>query len=131
VFALDTNTVAYFLRNEGRVTARMLRIALQDLSVPAIVAYELRYGCERLDEANQHRQRVESFLEPLTILPFDDNCTRFAASIRTRLERAGQPIGPWDLLIAATALAHKTTLVTRNVGEFSRIAELSIENWYD
>jgi tRNA(fMet)-specific endonuclease VapC len=38
-------------------------------------------------------------------------------------------IGPWDLLIAATAVTHDCTLVTSNTAEFERIGELKLENW--
>ncbi|MEZ4591976.1 MAG: PIN domain-containing protein [Chloroflexota bacterium] len=55
---------------------------------------------------------------------------RQAAQIRATLEKAGQPIGPYDLLIAGTALAHNHTLVTHNVKEFSRVAGLQLEDWY-
>jgi tRNA(fMet)-specific endonuclease VapC len=54
-----------------------------------------------------------------------------AARIRVELERAGQPIGPLDVLIAATSLAANATLVTRNVSEFGRIPKLKIANWYE
>lgn len=39
------------------------------------------------------------------------------------------PIGPNDLLIAATARAHRAVLVTHNVREFSRVADLRLEDW--
>jgi tRNA(fMet)-specific endonuclease VapC len=47
------------------------------------------------------------------------------------LEARGLPIGPLDVLIAGTALAHGATLVTRNLREFSRVEGLKLENWYD
>jgi tRNA(fMet)-specific endonuclease VapC len=49
--------------------------------------------------------------------------------IRSDLERAGTPIGPYDLMIAATALAHDLILVTNNTREFARVAGLQIEDW--
>ena len=55
---------------------------------------------------------------------------RRAAELRRTLELRGHGIGPMDTLIAATALAHDATLVTRNVGEFSRITGLKLANWY-
>jgi tRNA(fMet)-specific endonuclease VapC len=54
-----------------------------------------------------------------------------AASIRSRLESEGRPIGPHDTLIAATALRHGAALVTRNVEEFSRVQGLEVLNWHD
>ena len=46
-----------------------------------------------------------------------------------RLERAGQPIGGNDLLIAAQALTLGQTIVTDNEREFARIDGLAFENW--
>ena len=50
--------------------------------------------------------------------------------IRIDLEKKGQIIGPLDVLIAGTALAHNLILVTRNQKEFGRINYLRVENWY-
>jgi predicted nucleic acid-binding protein len=52
-----------------------------------------------------------------------------AISIRFSLERTGTPIGPNDLMIAATALANGLTVVTANEVEFRRVPELAVENW--
>ena len=51
--------------------------------------------------------------------------------MRAVLEAAGTPIGPYDTLIAATALRHQSTLVTRNVREFERVPGLQRLNWHD
>ncbi|MBK8766375.1 MAG: PIN domain-containing protein [Burkholderiaceae bacterium] len=66
----------------------------------------------------------------VAIAPFDAQAAEAAAAIRTRLDAAGTPIGPIDTQIAAIAASTSATLVTRNVREFSRIAGLSLENWY-
>ena len=50
---------------------------------------------------------------------------RRMATLRTRLERLGQPIGSNDLLIAAHAVALGCTLVTDNEREFSRVEGIS------
>ena len=100
------------------------------MAVPAVAAYELRYGLARLGNAARRVDQLEQFLSSIRILAFDDAVARFAAAIRVDLERAGQPIGPLDVLIAATALHSAATLVTRNVAEFGRVPGLRVENWY-
>jgi tRNA(fMet)-specific endonuclease VapC len=52
-----------------------------------------------------------------------------AGDLRAELERAGTPIGPYDLLIAAQALRSGSTLVTANVREFRRVPGLAVEDW--
>jgi tRNA(fMet)-specific endonuclease VapC len=64
------------------------------------------------------------------MLPFDSECAAIAARLRAELEAAGTPMAPHDTLIAATALRHQATLVTRNVREFSRVAGLLWVNWH-
>ena len=63
------------------------------------------------------------------VLPFDKAAANVHAQIRVHLERLGQVIGPYDLLIAAIALANNLTLVTHNTNEFSRVPGLVIEDW--
>ena len=131
IYALDTNSVAYFFRGEGYVGDHLLAKRPRDIVVPALVAYELRYGVARLENAVRRTTQLESFLSATTILPFDDACARIAGQVRAKLDQAGEPIGPIDILIAATALAANAVLVTRNVREFKRVNGLVIENWFD
>ncbi|MCI5148903.1 MAG: type II toxin-antitoxin system VapC family toxin, partial [Candidatus Electrothrix sp. MAN1_4] len=63
-------------------------------------------------------------------LPFGDEAVADYGEIRAALAKAGTPIGPNDLLIAAVAKAHDVTLVTHNVGEFSRVHGLLLEDWH-
>jgi tRNA(fMet)-specific endonuclease VapC len=56
---------------------------------------------------------------------------RIFGNIRADLEKRGQPIGSYDLLIAAQALSRGLTVVTNNVKEFSRINNLGVENWVE
>jgi tRNA(fMet)-specific endonuclease VapC len=131
IFALDTNSIAYFFRGEGRVGERLLAKRPRDIKVPALVAYELRSGVARLQEATRRSEQLESFLAATTILPFDDECARVARKVRACLEQAGEAIGPIDVMIAATALAANAVLVTRNIKALRRVEGLMIENWYE
>jgi tRNA(fMet)-specific endonuclease VapC len=130
MYALDTNSIAYFFRGEGRIAERLFACRPHDVGVPAVVAYELRYGIARLSDPGRRSGQLERFLASAKLLPFDDECARIAAVTRVALERVGTPIGPMDVLIAATAIASHAVLVTRNVREFRRIEGLQVENWY-
>lgn len=130
-YVLDTNTVGYFFRGEGRVAERLLATPPRDIAVPAIVTYELRYGVARVPKAKRLAEQLEALLGWVTILPFDDAVSQVAAQIRVQLERAGRPIGPLDTLIAATAVAANATLITRNTSEFARVRDLRVESWFE
>ena len=69
------------------------------------------------------------FLEPFDIREFDSDASYFYGLIRQSLTEKGTPVGPNDLLIAATVLANNGTLITHNTKEFSRIEDLRIEDW--
>jgi tRNA(fMet)-specific endonuclease VapC len=133
VFALDTNTVSYFFRGEGRVAQVLLAKPRQMISVPSVVRYELRRGLLALPASRARTEKtaaLESFLGSVQTLHFDDAAADHAATIHAQLKRAGKPVGPHDLLIAATALAAGATLVTNNVREFRQVKSLSLENWF-
>lgn len=132
MFTLDTNTISYYFRGDQHVVSRLQALGPAEVTVPAIVIYELRYGLLRLNaKASAPRlSALETLVKPLQILAFDQQCADTAAAIRVALEKRGEPIGPHDLLIAATALRYGATLVTRNVREFSRIKALNVVNWH-
>lgn len=132
MFILDSNTISYYFRGEPDIVSRLQGTRPADLGVPAIVEYELRYGLLRLPPtaAAPRLAALEQFLVPVQLLPFDSRCADHAATLRAKLDTAGTPIGPHDTLIAATALRHGATLVTRNVREFSRVPGLKWVNWH-
>ena len=132
MWVLDSNTISYYFRGDPQVVPRLQALPPAQIGVPAIVEYELRYGLLRLppEAATPRLDALARFLRPMHILPFDSECAAHAARIRAELEAAGTPIGPHDTLIAATALRHQATLVTRNVREFSRVAGLLWVNWH-
>lgn len=126
---LDTNIVSDLVRNpQGRVFDRIAALGSENLCVSIITAAELRYGCAKKGSPRLLAQ-VEAILGSIEILPFDVPADTEYAGIRAKLEAAGQPIGPNDLLIAAHASAAGMTLVTANLDEFHRVPGLRAENW--
>jgi len=126
---LDTDTCIYAIKEDASVLRRLLSESRADIAVSVITEGELRTGAAKSSKADKTRRRVENFLRPLGILEFTSEDAASYAQIRSRLERAGTPIGPLDTLIAAQAVLRKLTLVTNNQREFSRIPGLRVENW--
>ncbi|MCH2242083.1 MAG: type II toxin-antitoxin system VapC family toxin [Aquabacterium sp.] len=133
MFALDTNTISYYFRGTASVVSRMQAMPPALLTVPSVVAYELRYGLMRLppEAAKPRLEALAQLLGTLRVLEFDDACAQAAAVLRAQLEARGMPIGPHEVLIAATALRHGAALVTRDISEFSRVQGLQVVNWHD
>ena len=128
---LDTNTISYAMRGEPAVVGNLRSLTPADVAVPAIVIYELRYGLKRLPRtaAEPRRSALSRLLAPMRVLDFDARCAEHAAAMRAELESAGAPIGPHDILIAATARAYGAVLVTHNTREFNRIPSLLVLDW--
>jgi tRNA(fMet)-specific endonuclease VapC len=94
-----------------------------------VTVYELFCGVEKAQDPAKERQKVERFVSAVIELPLDRAAAEKAARTRADLERQGQSIGPYDLLIAGQALASSLTLVTNNVQEFRRVSGLKLETW--
>lgn len=131
MYALDTNTVAYFFKGMGDVGTRLLAVAPSEIMVSAVVAFELAVGVAKSPEATRRREQLARFLATVTVVPFGRQEAEVSASVRADLEQRGLPIGPLDVLIAGTALARGAVLVTRNTREFARVAGLRVESWYN
>jgi len=129
IYLLDTNTCVYAIKREPRVLNRLQERSPDDFGVSAITVAELWFGAAKSSRPQQTRSSVNAFLEPLEILPFASEAAGAYAEIRLQLEKAGQPIGERDLLIAATARSRRLTVVTHNVREFSRVSGLNVEDW--
>ena len=128
-FALDTNTLSYFMRGEGRVAVRLAATPPQQVALPAIVIYEINVGLRRIGRRAQLDGSAR-MVQATTVLDFDIEAANHAARIRLELEVAGTPIGPTDLLTAAIARRHGCVLLTHKVRELARVRGPAVEDWY-
>ncbi|MBW6509934.1 MAG: type II toxin-antitoxin system VapC family toxin [Desulfuromonadales bacterium] len=130
MYVLDTNTLIYFFKGVGNVAKNLLNHSPREIGIPSIVLFELEVGIAKSSAPDKRMEQLEEIISIVSILDFTAKEAKVAAAIRAQLEKAGTPIGPFDTLIGATALANQSTLVTHNTKEFSRIAKLQIEDWY-
>ncbi len=130
MYLLDTNAcVAILNRSSTKLVGRFQAQSPAEIGLSSVVKAELLFGARKSSRVEENLQVLVRFFAPFRTFPFDDLCAEHYGSIRADLFRAGKPIGPNDLLIAATARAHDLTLVTSNTGEFSRVVGLRIEDW--
>ena len=131
MYCLDSCVCIDFLRGrKPQVYELFEKTNPQLIIVPSVVAAELMLGAEKSSKPDAVRAKVEEFLLPFQVVPFDWKCVYHYARLRAALEKRGNVIGGNDMLIAATALANEATLVTDNIREFKRIRELSLETWH-
>ncbi len=130
IYLLDTNTCIRYLngRSQG-ILQRIQQVNPDDIALCSIVKAELYAGGFGSNNPAKTLEERDLFMKMFVSLPFDDRAALIYGQERARLYKAGQPIGPNDLLIASIALANNLTLVTHNTAEFSRVINLKLEDW--
>jgi tRNA(fMet)-specific endonuclease VapC len=128
-FLLDTDTCIGVLRQRPVIVERLSHMAPTNCAVSMVTVYELFCGLAKAQDPAKERQKVERFISAVIELPLDRASAEIAAKIRGELECQGSVIGPYDLLIAAQALAGGLTLVTNNIREFQRVDGLKLQSW--
>ena len=129
LYLLDTNVCIDALRGRPEVVDRLRQLSPDDCAVSSITAFELLAGAKKSADPAGEIAKVHTFLGAVVLEPFDAVAAECAASIRSQLDRRGERIGAYDTLIAGHALALGLICVTDNVGEFSRVDGLVVENW--
>jgi len=128
-YLLDTSIVSDLVRNpRGRIAQHVRKVGEAQVCTSIIVAAELRYGAAKKQSPRLTAQ-LEAVLGALEMLPLQKPADVTYGELRSRLEKAGRPIGGNDMLIAAQALTLGLTLVTDNEREFARVKDLRRENW--
>jgi tRNA(fMet)-specific endonuclease VapC len=133
MICLDTNAVIVVLNDRSSPVRVRIDAAIglgRTLAISSIVLFELRYGAAKSARPERNMQRIAEFLSgPIEVLPFETTDADEAGDIRAALERAGTPIGPYDVLVAAQARRRDALLVTANEREFARVPRLRFEDW--
>jgi tRNA(fMet)-specific endonuclease VapC len=129
-YVLDTNTLIYYFKGIGNIATQLLAKPPNDIGIPTIVLYELEVGIAKSVRPRKRKAQLQEFISLVNIIPFSYSEAKCAADIRVKLEKKGSLIGPYDILIAASAMANNNILVTHNQREFRRIRGLKLEDWY-
>lgn len=131
-YLLDTNACIAIINGRPAAVRERLREVMErgeTVGVSTVALFELWYGVAKSARVDVTTERLAIFLAPLETLPFDDEDARVAGAIRADLERAGTPVGAYDVLMAGQAVLRGLVLVTANVSEFGRVPGLRWENW--
>ncbi|MGB4880987.1 MAG: type II toxin-antitoxin system VapC family toxin [Thiolinea sp.] len=127
---LDTNACIGLIKNNPpSLRQHLIQLDVSQVAISCIVLYELEYGVCRSQQVQRNRENLDSFLKYIQVLEWSEEQSSEAALLRCELMQIGQPIGHYDVLIAAHARSLKATLVTHNVGEFGRVKGLLVEDW--
>ncbi|MEM7129286.1 MAG: type II toxin-antitoxin system VapC family toxin [Chloroflexota bacterium] len=111
-YLLDTNIVIALFANDSAITSNLQNA--QEVFVPSIVVGELYYGAQRSGKMKQNIAQIDSFSVANTILACDSTTASVYGTTKNTLPKKGRPIPENDIWIAAIALQHNLTLVTRD-----------------
>lgn len=130
MYLLDINTCIFVLKNRSDKLRKKFK-AIRSLAISSITYGELCFGIENGDPKlrEERYNQLDGFTQRILIDPWDEEAARHYGLIRAILKRQGQPIGHNDLLIAAHARSMDAVLVTNNLGEFSHVPDLTLEDW--
>lgn len=128
-FLLDTNILIYTLKNRPQQVRARFEQHEGSIAVSTVSLGELVFGAERSEKPQENLRVIESLIARLDVLPFDETAAFHFGQIRAELFNQGQPIGPFDTMIAAHARSSGLVLVSNNTREFSRVSCLRLENW--
>ena len=133
IYLPDTNVFSRFLRGEDESIKVKLGANLRFCRLSSVVLSELEYGAAQRPDLPMLRTRLARLREIIPDeAPYTGADARFYGAIRAHLARLkpnAQPIGPYDLMLAAQALRLGATLVTHHKVEFARVPHLLVEDW--
>ena len=127
-YMLDTDSVSYALRGAGSVGARILDHKPSELCISSITLGELRFGAHKRDSKKLHKL-IDAFTASVAPQDFDADAAEEYGRLAANLANRGTPIGAFDTMIAAHAIAKKLILVTNNAKHFGKVSGLKTENW--
>lgn len=130
IYLLDTNSWIYALKGRpAALVARLGSVEPSSVALCSVVKAELLFGAHRYGDPQRRLAALYAIFGRHRSMSFDDAAAEAYGQIRFALEKAGQIIGPMDLMIAAIAVANDLTIVTHNTSEFGRISDLRTVDW--
>ena len=130
-YLLDTNIVIYVLKRRPVEALKIFNTNATRMAISSITLSELFYGAEKSSSADKNLEAIEEFISHLDVLPYDAKASQHYGQIKAALEKKGEIIGENDIHIAAHAISQGLILVTNNLREFKRVANLALENWVE
>jgi predicted nucleic acid-binding protein len=101
----------------------------QALTTTRFNVAELYVGLARSTRPKDDEEAIGTLLREFEVLEFNDAAARVFGSVTGLLQQIGKPAGDVDVLIAATAMVHGHSLITRNARHFRHIPHLTVEDY--
>ncbi len=123
-YLVDTSWIIKHLRGQKPFTEKLQSLQSEGLAVSIVTVAELDHGAQRARDPAEAQRRIDRFLVDVRVLSVDRRTCRVYGKLAADLE--GNAPGALDLLIGATALQHRLTVLTTDAEHFSRIEGLTL-----
>lgn len=127
-YLLDTNIVAFMLRNRRDVLTRLLKVGADNCHISEITYAELLYGVKCSQHPEKNRKALNAFVEGIDVVPVSSSLETFA-DIKLYLRKIGKMVEDADIFIGATSIANQMVMVTENIKHFENMPNIKLENW--
>ncbi len=128
-YLIDTDILIHSIKGNAIVNQNIARYAAIPKAISIITFGELLYGAKKSQQRDKNTSVVYRIAEIFPVVGITRSTIEAFTEIKLALDKKGEGIEDFDLLIAATALSLNYTLVTNNLKHFKRIGGLRIENW--
>ena len=128
-YMLDTNIVIYSVKNRPQAVREIFKRRQGQMCISTVTLGELIFGAERSGQPERNLADIEGMAARLEVCSYDAEAAMHFGQLRAELYRSGNPIGPYDMMIAGHARSLGLILVTNNRKEFGRVPGLRLENW--
>ena len=124
---LDTDTISYYLRGSHSVKEQFL-LHQDELASTSVNYAELVFGLKKRDN-KKYLPLVELMFDNIKVYPFDKKVAKLFGVLKAKMQNEGIVVADMDLMIASIAIANGETLITNNLGHFSKIEMLDVLSW--
>jgi len=128
-YMLDTNIVIYTIKNRPAQVREIFKQHEGQMCISSVSLGELIFGAERSSQTERNLADISGMVARMEVAAFEEHAAEHFGQLRAELYNIGQPIGPYDMMIAGHARSLGLILVTNNMAEFERVPGLRLENW--
>jgi tRNA(fMet)-specific endonuclease VapC len=128
-YMLDTNIVIYTIKNRPAQVRETFKKHEGQMCISSISLGELIFGAERSSQTERNLTDIKGMVARMEVAAFEEHAAEHFGQLRSELYNIGQPIDPYDMMIAGHARSMGLILVINNMAEFERVLGLRLENW--
>jgi tRNA(fMet)-specific endonuclease VapC len=130
-YLIDADILINSIKGNSRIHQRIAELAVIPKAISIITYGELIYGAKKSKQVEKNSSIIYRIAEIFPIIGISRAIMETFVELKVSLERKGQRLDEFDLMIAATALSLNYTLVTNNSTHFRRIEGIRLENWME